>query len=720
MTSILVVEDEAVVAMDIQVRLTKAGYQVCGTADTGEKAIRRALERKPDLVLMDVSLKGDIDGIQTAERLRALLDVPVVFLTAYTDEDILRRAKGTEPFGYVVKPFDDRDLRVAIEIGVHRHRLTVQLREANEQLQREILERRRVEDALRVSQERYEAAVRGANDGIWDWDLTTNRLYTSPRWKDMLGLADHEMGSLLSDWLDRVHPEDRDHLAVELAAHVEGSTSHFECEYRMQHRDGSYRWMLCRGLATRHGREHPTRMAGSQTDITARKRAEEQLLHDAFHDALTGLPNRALFVDRLSIAMERARRRSDYLFAVLFLDFDRFKSVNDGLGHSVGDQLLVAAADRLSSVIRASDTVARFGGDEFVFLLEDLESPEDACAAAGRIQARLREPFMLAEHEVHLSASVGVVVNQEGNNDYQRSDEVLRDADIAMYRAKSLGRARCQLFEPGMRSAAMARLQLECDLRRAVERGQLVLHYQPVISLVTGQIVGFEALVRWQHPTLGLVMPAEFIPVAEETGAISDIGDYVLLEACRQLRRWQQQLPCNPPLFVSVNLSAAQFGLRDLPERIRRALAETGVSGGSLHLEITETALMSDTEVTAGTMSQLKALGVRIDVDDFGTGYSSLAYLKRLPIDSLKIDQYFVSKLDADTCNGEIVRTIIALAQSLSVDVVGEGVETNQQLERLKAMNCGYGQGYFLGRPVDVDTASELLEHHLSGSSMAV
>ena len=708
MTTILVVEDEAVVAMDIERRLVNAGYDVCKTASTGESAIRCALERHPDLVLMDIHIKGDIDGIETAERLRRVVDIPVVYLTAYADRETLLRAKTSEPYGYVVKPFEDRELHAAIEMGLYRHKLTVQLNAANEQLQMEVAERRRAEESLRASEERYALAARGASDGIWDWSLTTNHFYASPRWKQMLGFPEYEIGAEPGEWINRIHPEDRDRVRVQLAAHLDGATAHFESEYRILNHEGNYRWMLCRAIAIRDQDGKAYRMAGSQTDITERKVAEQQLLHDAFHDALTGLPNRALFLDRLSQAIERVKRHDGYLFAVLFLDFDNFKSVSDNLGHTQGDQLLVTAADRFSDTVRGTDTVARFGGDEFVFLLGDLAGREDALAAADRIQMMVRKPFAVGDQLIHSTASIGIVIGDRGSS-YERADEVLRDADIAMYRAKSLGRARSEVFEARLRSEAIARIQLQYDLRAAVERREFRVYYQPIVAVATGRIAGFEALVRWQHPTLGLLPPSEFIGVAEETGSISAIGDFVLREACRQIGGWQADYPSYPPLFISVNVSAAQLGQPDFPQQVACVLKDSGLSGSSLWLEITETMMMRDLEASAVLLKRLKAMGVQIVVDDFGTGYSSLAYLQRLMLNGLKIDGFFVNKLDRDSGNVELVRTIVGLAHRLSMAVTAEGIETNEQLAMVKGLKCEFGQGFLLSKPLEAEAVQELI-----------
>ena len=450
-------------------------------------------------------------------------------------------------------------------------------------------------------------------------------------------------------------------------------------------------------------------------DITERKQAEKQLLHETLHDKLTGLPNRTLFMDRLRHAIARSKRHTDYSFAVLFLDLDRFKVVNDSLGHMVGDQLLNAIADRLRTCLRDEDTIARIGGDEFTILLEDIEDTSDATHVAKHIQQELTLPFHLGGHElggheVFTAASIGIALSDpSGSPCYERPEELLRDADTTMYRAKVSGNAGIEVFNPTMHTQAVALLQLETDLRRAIERQEFRIHYQPLVSLSGNRIIGFEALLRWQHPERGLISPAEFMPVAEETELIVPIGWWLLREACRQMQTWQEQFQDNPPLTMSVNFSGKQFLQPGLIEQIDQLLQETALDPKSLQLEITETMLMENTEAATATLEQMSALNPQLYIDDFGTGYSSLSYLHRLPIDGLKIDHSFVSRMDVDSDNLEIVRVIATLAHNLGMDVIAEGVETIEQLAQLKALNCKYGQGNFFSKPITNKAAKGLI-----------
>ncbi len=645
-----------------------------------------------DVVLLDLSLPDDRSGsLESLTRIhRQAPDLPILMLTGLDDEELAVQAVRKGAQDYLVKQEIDagllgRAIRYAIE-------------------------RKRAEVALRDSEERYALAVSGAKDGLWDWDLRSDRIYFSPRWKAMIG--EEEVGEDPSEWFGRVHPDDLPCVRMALAAHLAGRAEDFESEHRIRHWDGNWRWVHTRGLAVRDAQGNAYRMAGSLSDITARKTAEERLLHDAFHDPLTGLPNRALFMDRLGMAIAHAKRRLSYTYAVLFIDLDRFKNINDSLGHSAGDELLVAVARRLSSCLRPGDTVARLGGDEFTILLDEVTDVDHAAQVAQRMHREMTQPFRIQGHEVYVTLSLGITLGAGG--DYDRPEDVLRDADTAMYGAKTSGKARDAVFDREMHDRAVALLQIETDLRRAVERSEFEIHYQPIVSLTDGQIDAFEALLRWRHPWRGLLQPDDFVPIAEETGLIVPIGWWVLREACRQLADWRILPGCRRPLAVTVNLSGKQFLQADLVHRVEEILQHTGVEPECLRLEITESTIMSKAEEAIAKLQGLRDLGIKVYIDDFGTGYSSLSYLHRLPVDALKIDRSFVSEMCHREDRSEIVGTIVTLARNLRMDVAAEGVETAEQVSRLRGLSCHFGQGYFFSRPLGRIAAAGLIQNGAS------
>jgi diguanylate cyclase (GGDEF)-like protein/PAS domain S-box-containing protein len=633
-----------------------------------------------DVVILDLTLP-DSAGLETFTRLHDhAVQIPIIVLTGFADEELAVTAVREGAQDYLVKgELDGNLLARACRYAMERHK---------------------ADQALRESEERYALATEGANDGIWDWDLKSNRIYFSPRWVTMLQLPPENITNNLEDWFSRVHPEDLEQVKIDIQAHLEGLSMHFENEHRMLHQDGTYRWMLCRGLAVRDQASQAYRMAGSFSDITDRKRAEEQLQRDAFYDGLTHLPNRAVFMDRLGRAVERAKRRQDNRFAILFLDLDRFKMVNDGMGHGVGDDLLVSLANRLDECVRSADTVARLSADEFAFLIEDLEVQNEAIKIANRIKADLSKPFLLSNREVVISASVGITVSDLG---YERAEDALRDAKIAMNHAKADGGGDYVVFEVPMRSRAVNLLQLEAELRRAIEQEEFQLYYQPIISLTDGKISGAEALIRWIHPQHGVVSPGEFIPLAEDTGLIVPIGDWVLVQACRQFVDWQSKFSHKPPLSISVNLSTKQFRQSDLVDKIVDVLNGSGIDPANLRLEITESVLMDTNDSALSMLTTLHESGVHVHIDDFGTGYSSLSYLHQLPIDALKIDRSFVARIDDDQNNTKIIQTIISLANDLDLIAIAEGVETKSQLVALRSLQCEYAQGYLFAKPVTSD-----------------
>jgi len=572
----------------------------------------------------------------------------------------------------------------------------------------DVTEQIKAERALRESEERYALAARGANDGLWDWNLESNTIYLSARWRDMIGCPDCAENSPPEALLDRVHPENRASVEAALKAHIEGVSAHFEAEYRLQHESGDWIWVLGRGLAVRDAEGRATRIAGSQTDISARKHFEEQLAHSAFYDALTGLPNRSLFQKNLERALARSSREPAHQFAVLFLDLDRFKNINDSLGHIVGDQVLVEAGRRFGSCLRPGDTVARLGGDEFAVLLDGVADTPAITAIADRMNAELEKPFSLNGREVFITVSVGVALSM--GRDAPASD-LLRNADTAMYRAKGAGRARHAVFDADMHQSAVRLLELESDLWRAIERDELRLHYQPIVSLETGRVHGFEALVRWQHPVRGLVPPGEFIPVAEETGLIVPMGWWIMETACRQGAAWNRVALENgdEPLAMAVNVSSRCFSQSDFLTRVRVLLELTGFDPCLFTFEITESVLMKNTDSASAMLRQLRALGITLAMDDFGTGYSSLAYLHRFAIDVLKIDRSFVAQLGGGGKNKQIVSTILNLAGGLEMRAVAEGIETREQLQTLRSLGCPFAQGFYFARPLSPDAMEDLL-----------
>jgi diguanylate cyclase (GGDEF)-like protein/PAS domain S-box-containing protein len=572
---------------------------------------------------------------------------------------------------------------------------------------RDVSAAKRVELALRESEERYALAASGANDGLWEWDLRNNQAHFSPRWKAMLGYTEEEIGTALAEWIERVHPDDRERLEARLVAHHRRLITHFEHEYRILHKDGSYRWMLCRGLAVWNESGRAMRMAGSQTDVTDRRQFEQQLVHDALHDHLTGLPNRALFIDRLGHALSRMRRNPAYHFAVLFLDLDRFKVINDGLGHAIGDQLLIAITRRLEECLRPGDTAARLGGDEFTILIDDVQDEQIVREIADRAQQALSAPIYLAEQNVFTTASIGILLS---SMDYESAADMIRDADTAMYRAKLAGKACAVLFDPTMHAQIISHIHLESELRWAVEREELRIHYQPIVALETGRIAGIEALVRWQHPQRGLLLPAEFLDVATESGLIIPISWWVLRHACRQLRTWQQQVPGAESLWVSVNLSAKQLAQTNVVTAIRDILDETGLEPPSLKLEITEHTLVEYGQITTQVANQIREIGVQLCIDDFGTGYSSLSYLHQLPVDVLKIDRSFISQMGQDGDRNQIVSSILGLARTLGMKVVAEGTETRQQADELRRLACDFSQGWLFSKALDATDLEAMMD----------
>ncbi|HXP16802.1 MAG TPA: EAL domain-containing protein [Terriglobales bacterium] len=578
------------------------------------------------------------------------------------------------------------------------------------------LQLQRMRRRLAERDQLFQLITENAADMIAVVDGSGRRIYNSPAYEHILGYSAAELRATSS--IEQIHPDDRPRV-MEAAHKARMGGQGQRLEYRIKHKDGTWRILESTASTIRNEKGETEKLVIVNRDISERKRAEEMLAHNAFHDGLTNLPNRALFIERLQRAFALGKRHADYKFAVLFIDIDEFKVFNDSLGHSVGDELLVQIGQRLTASLReldtisradtgksdADDTLARLGGDEYTVLLEDIRNASDAIRVAERLQSRLAPVFTVHGYEVVVTASIGIALSTA---QCAHGEDLLRDANIAMYRAKRLGKARCEVFDGAMHATAVRRLELETELRKGLELGEFRTHYQPIISLRSGRITGFEALTRWQRAER-LLMPGEFITVADETGLIIPMNRLLLQEACEQLGLWHAQFPSRPLLTMSVNITSKEFSHPDLAKGIAQTLEQTGLDPNTLQLEITETIAMGEPEKAASVMAELKALGVRLSVDDFGTGYSSLSRLQQFPVDSLKIDRAFVSQMDRDAEIHKIVQVIIMLAQTLGLATVAEGTETEGQVNQLKDLACGYAQGYYFSKPADHSAMSELL-----------
>ncbi len=807
-SKILIVEDEGIVAMDIRRQLEDFGYEVVATAFSGGQAITLANEHKPDLVLMDIVLKGDMDGIGAAHAISESLRTPVIFLTAYSDPATLRRAQATGAYGYLIKPFRPDELHASIEVALYKHQLEQKLKDSEQwfaktlhcisdaviatdiegnirfmnpvaetatglrlaqatgsavdQLMtllnqtnravienpvpktlksrqvtsmdcatllvnqsgtefpvedgaapilddngsllgavmvfRDITERRRMETLLRDSEERFHSAFDLASIGMALLAVDGGFLQVNKSLTDIFGYSKAEL--LQSNFQILTHADSNDsalslHLRQLLADELPSFQIEMECYHKIV---GKIVWTLLSASLVRNTDGDPQYFIIQIQDITNRKFAEQQLIYLANHDPLTGLLNREHFHSRLTQALA-AVQRHDTQLALMFLDLDRFKLINDTLGHRLGDLLLQAVSDRLRGAVRAQDILARLGGDEFIILLSDITNSNDAARVAEKTIQLLMQPYTLEGNDIVVTASIGISVYPDDGKD---SHSLLMNADAAMYLAKERGKNNFQFYTLEMTERSLERMTIERGLRQALVRNELRLHYQPQVALASGMATSVEALVRWQHPEWGLVYPDRFIEVAEETGLIVPIGAWVLRTACKQAKAWHDN--DGPFSTVAVNLSSRQFLENNLYQTVKQTLAETGLNPRALELEITESAIMQNPENTLQVLRQLRELGVKLSIDDFGTGYSSLTYLRRFPVQSVKIDQSFVAEIASDEGSRTLVSAIIALTHGLKLQVVAEGVETEEQLSFLSRQQCDSLQGYIFSQPEASDS----------------
>ena len=679
--SILVVEDEVLVARDIKSRLTRMGYEVPAIACRGREAISKALEFRPDLILMDINLRDDMDGVEAAIQIRAQYEVPIIFCSAYSNEETVERAKISEPYGYVLKPFDNRELEINIEIALYKHK---------------------VERDLSDTRQRLDATLAHVNDGVIAVDLEGHIYVLNPMAEKITGWSlRHARLSTLSKIMP-LEAFEAGQQTIEL-----DKQESFSC------------WENISGirqyLVRQNGQKVPIEisvncledtktnlMVITFRDISQQLSYEATIQKNAFFDDLTDLPNRSLFVDRLKSSLNRRKRGKREQFAVLFIDLDGFGVINDGLGHEQGDRLIREIGHRIDATSRPDDTVSRFSGDIFAVLLDPVDAANGAIQACQRILNAVEQPVDLDGTSVNITASVGIVLDQ-GN--YKTAEEMIRDADTALRRAKLEVKGSYVMFDSKMHRDVKKFLERKCGIQKAILDGSFEVHYQPIVDVKSGRLTSMEALIRWPHPVDGMVSPAEFIPIAEETGLILPLGEWVLRSVCRQINRWNARGLSG--FSVAVNLSARQFE-NNIPRLVEEILAETNVSAESLGLEITEGIAMKNVDRNIRMLRELRDLGVEISIDDFGTGYSSLAYLKRFPLNTLKIDRSFIQDITSNVDDREITKAIIAMGQNLRLKVLAEGVETAGQLEVLRDSGCDYIQGYYFSRPIP---ASEMLPY---------
>ena len=557
-----------------------------------------------------------------------------------------------------------------------------------------------------LPQTREESALAGAQLAIWDWNIREDELYVSPFIEAALGLPQGALNGPELAWRECMHPEDREIYRTTLNAYIAEGDAYFTINFRMRNPEGEYDWLSLTATVVSGGEEYAVRCVGTIADITNQKFVENRLRHDTLHDKVTGLPNRALFLDRMERAIQSSKGNDGAKVSLVLFDLDRFRAVNESLGHAVGDMLLAAIARRVELLVSKEDTLSRLQADEFAILLTSQSSREDSLALAASLAEVLSQPMVLAGQEIFPAASLGIALCED---EHERAEDLLKDAEAALYQAKLQGKAVTLVFDPEMRQESKARLPMESDLRRALERGELEVFYQPIMSLSENRVAGFEALIRWNHPELGLLLPDDFVPLAEETGIIVPLGRFVMDQATKDLQLWQTHFPLERPIFASINISSRQLFRHDLTQDVKEVLAQTDIAPGTMRLEVTETLVMENPELAARTLGQIKELGAGISLDDFGTGYSSLSYLQRFPFDSLKLDRSFVARLEQHSATRTITQTVVSLAHGLNMSLIAEGIETVEQQDILAEMGCDFVQGFYYGVPMNARGALDFI-----------
>lgn len=689
--SLLVVEDEVLVARDIKARLTKMGYHVVDMAGRGEEAVEKALAHRPDLVLMDINLRDEMDGVDAAVKIREQYDVPIIFCTAYSNEDTLERAKVSAPYGYVLKPFDNRELEINIEIALYKHRM---------------------ERDLHDTRRRLDATLTNVSDGVIAADCDGQIYLINPMAERITGWCRKQAKHVHLSSIMQLEP-----FEAGLDVFDTLNPGEVEVRYHRQYlrRPGGH--LLPIELSASRIENHEADLVViTFRDISQQLNYEEQIRHNAFFDDLTGLPNRALFFDRLDSSLNRRKRGGQEHFAAVFLDLDGFSVINEGLGHESGDRVINEIARRLENTVRPDDTLSRFSGDTFAVLFDPVDSITGAIQAINRVQRAIEQPIELDGSSVHLTATAGIALHQDH---YTSPEEMIRDADTALHRAKQDSKGAYAVFDGAMYQDALRFIEFKSGIQQALVDGAFEVYYQPIVDAADGRLVSMEALIRWNHPTRGYISPAEFIPVAEETGLILPLGEWVLRSVCDQVSQWNAKSLSG--FRVAVNLSARQFD-NNIPGIVSGIVADAGIAPESLALEITEGVAMKNVENNVRMLKELRELGFNISIDDFGTGYSSLAYLKRFPLNTLKIDRSFINDITSSDDDREIARAIIAMGQNLNLKVLAEGVETLEQAEILRASGCDYIQGYYYSKPLPAAEMTRylgcrIISSHAQGSS---